>query len=145
MAIKNIITDRDKLGIESIPADTVTELYHVIDNLLDTAKYHAKNGIDCVGLTCNQIGENGRVIVAFISGKWVVMIDPVITPITAYGKASYQEQCLSVPGIKTFRKRYKKIEVSYIDDNLENKKIRLSRLSARIIQHEVDHLNGIII
>ena len=146
MPIKNIVTNADKLAIASSPVEVFTTILPVIDDLLDTAKHHSQIGVGCVGLACNQIGvTNCRVIVVFISGQWITMINPEIKVNRAAGRTTAKEMCLSRPGVKTFRKRYKKIEVIYINDMLENVSLRLSRLNARIVQHEVDHLNGITI
>ena len=145
MPVKSIITNKEKLALVSETVDLYTEVLPFVDDLLDTAKYHAGQPIGCLGLACNQISMLKRVIVVFISGKWLVLINPEIIPIVKAGRTTGKEMCLSVPGVKTFRKRYKKIEVFYLNESFEAKSIRLSRLSARIVQHEVDHLNGITI
>lgn len=145
MAVKSIVTNKQKLALVSEPVDLYTEVLPFVDDLKDTAKYYAANYNGCVGLASNQIGILKRVIVVFISGKWLVLINPEIIPIKKAGRTSAKELCLSRPGVRTFRKRYKKIEVFYMNENFEAKSIRLSRLSARIVQHEVDHLDGITI
>ena len=145
MAIKSIITNKEKLALLSKPVELHTEISETINDLLDTAKHHAGQQIGCLGLASNQIGILKRVIVVFISGKWLVLINPEIIPIKKAGRTTGKEMCLSVPGVKSFRKRYKKIDVTYQNEKFEAKSIRLSRLSARIVQHELDHLNGIYI
>ena len=145
MGIKSIVTNTDRLKLISEPVIGLQGVHSTIDDLLETAKHHSKIGIGCVGLACNQIGILKRIIVVFISGKWVVMVNPEIAPNPKAGKTTAKEMCLSRPGVKTFRKRYKKIEVFYVNTYGEAVSLRLSRLSARIVQHEVDHLDGITI
>ena len=145
MSIKPIVTNVKKLAIVSEPVDSNDDYLALVDDLKDTAKYYAANYNGCVGLASNQIGVLKRVIVVFISGKWLVLINPEIIPIVKAGRTTGKEMCLSVPGVRTFRKRYKKIEVFYMNESFEPVSIRLSRLSARIAQHEVDHLDGITI
>lgn len=145
MPVKNIVTNLTKLALVSSPVDVYTEILPVVDDMLDTAKFEAQRGVGCVGLACNQIGILKRVIVVFVHGKWVVMINPIIEPNVKAGRTSAKEMCLSRPGVKTFRKRFKKITVAYTDENLVEQSVILSRLNARIVQHEVDHLDGITI
>lgn len=145
MPIKSIVTNMTKLALVSSPVVDFVETLPIIDDLLDTAKKASQEGVGCVGLACNQIGILKRIIVVFVHGKWVVMINPVIEPNVKAGRTSAKEMCLSRPGVKTFRKRYKKITVAYTDENLAEQSIIMSRMNARIIQHEVDHLDGITI
>ena len=145
MSVKNIVTNKEKLALTSEPVDLHENYFQIVDDLMDTAIHNSRIGIGCVGLATNQIGVLKRVIVVFISGKWIVMINPEIVPIAKAGRTSGKEMCLSRPGVKTFRKRYKKIDVYYMDRSFNATHLRLSRLSARIVQHEIDHLNGITI
>ena len=145
MPIKQIVRNKEKLAISSLPVMDHTDISETITDMLDTAKYHARHQTGCLGLACNQIGVLKRVIVVFISGGWIVLINPEFEPVYKAGRSSGKEGCLSRPGVRTFRKRYRKIDVTYQNEKYETKTIRLSRLSARIVQHEVDHLNGITI
>lgn len=145
MAIKSIVTNEEKLKLVSSPILDSKDFYPLIDDLLDTAIDSSKKGIGCVGLASNQIGILQRAIVVFVHGKWIIMINPKITVNLKAGKSNAKEMCLSRPGIKSFRKRYKKISVSYEDENSELHDLKLSRMNARIVQHEVDHLDGVYI
>lgn len=141
MPAKNIVTNTDKLSLVSLPVELSQDTLDIANDLLDTAKYYSQRGVGCLGLACNQIGLLRRIIVIFHGGKWIVMINPIITDKYA-GRTSAREMCLSRPGVKSFRKRFKKVKVSYYDENLQEQGITLSRMSARIVQHEVDHLDG---
>jgi len=103
MAIKSIVTNLARLRLVSEPVIDFKEISLIVDNLLDTAIFESKRGAGCVGLAMNQIGILERVIVVFVGGKWVVMINPVITDKYA-GKTTGKEMCLSRPGVKTFKK-----------------------------------------
>ena len=96
-----------------------------------------------VGLSANQIGVNKRIFIASPRMKRdevFIFINPKI--VRKYGRAMDEEGCLSVPGISAFIQRYKDVEVEAL--NLEGKLFRMKAegLTARIIQHEIDHLNG---
>ncbi len=98
-----------------------------------------------VGLSANQIGYNLRIFVASPKLKReevYIFINPRI--ISKSGIQTDQEGCLSVPGFGAFVKRYNKINVEALD--IEGKRFRLETegFMARIIQHEMDHLNGMI-
>ena len=108
-------------------------------DLLDTLIAH-KDG--CVGMAANMIGVRKRII-AVMAGKTVlVMLNPVITdrqiPFAA------QEGCLSLDGERPCL-RYQQILVEYQDEQLQRHVQRFSGFTAQVIQHEVDHLEGIII
>ena len=108
-------------------------------DLLDTLIAH-KDG--CVGMAANMIGVRKRII-AVMAGKTVlVMLNPVITdrqiPFAA------QEGCLSLDGERPCL-RYQQILMEYQDEQLQQHVQRFSGFTAQVIQHEVDHLEGIII
>ena len=108
-------------------------------DLLDTLIAH-KDG--CVGMAANMIGVRKRII-AVMAGKTVlVMLNPVITdrqiPFAA------QEGCLSLDGERSCL-RYQQILMEYQDEQLQRHVQRFSGFTAQVIQHEVDHLEGIII
>ena len=141
MPVKNIVTNTDKLSLLSSPVELTGETLDIANDLLDTAKYYSQRGVGCLGLACNQIGILKRIIVVFHSGKWMIMINPIITDAFA-GKTSAKEMCLSSQGVKSFRKRFKKVKVVYYDENFVEQHAQFSRLTARVVQHEVDHLDG---
>ena len=108
-------------------------------DLLETLEAH-KDG--CVGMAANMIGVRKRII-AVMAGKTVlVMLNPVITdrqiPFAA------QEGCLSLDGERPCL-RYQQILMEYQDEQLQRHVQRFSGFTAQVIQHEVDHCNGIII
>jgi len=106
---------------------------------LDMAKTMQEK--DGVGLAAPQIGRNIRLIVINTKDGAVCMINPVITK-KSLTKEWGEEGCLSVPDIFGQVKRHKKITCKYLDKNGKEKKIKAQGLMARVIQHEVDHLNG---
>lgn len=96
----------------------------------------------CVGMAANMIGVNKRMII-FNSGIMdIVMINPVITEKS--GRYETAESCLSLTGQRRCV-RYKSITVEYLDTKFQPKTGRFSGFTAQIIQHECDHLEGIII
>ena len=112
---------------------------YIANDLLDTLK---ANKDRCVGLAANMIGYN-KAIICVSGGLYdFVMINPVIT----YTNREYQtvEGCLSLIGEREC-KRYKEIEVDYFDMNFRKQHGKYTGFVAEIIQHEIDHTNGIII
>lgn len=95
------------------------------------------------GLAANQIGSNKRVIVVDNgSGLKLALINPVI--VKRYGgKSTLKEGCLSFPGKQALVVRDKQIIVEALDQNFKPIRRKLKGLASRIVQHEVDHLNGI--
>lgn len=116
------------------------------DSIRDTAKamlklMHAANGI---GLAANQIGFGGRIIVVDCGMGEIVAINPEI--VSKRGKPTMgTEYCLSLPGVKRRFRRHPEIVVQYTE--LDGSAVRLcvSGLDARVWQHEIDHLDGILI
>lgn len=97
-----------------------------------------------VGLAAPQVGENIRVILVLLDNKILVpMINPEITghcDDMEFG----EEGCLSLPGQWGQVKRYKEITVRYLDTKGEGRTLKLEGFNARVVQHEVDHLEGIL-
>lgn len=96
-----------------------------------------------VGLAAPQIGISKRVAVIEYGGRVINMVNPVIT--SKSGSSSFEEGCLSVPGKSVKVKRAEEISVSYTDENGIPHNEIFKGLEARIVQHEVDHLNGKLI
>lgn len=96
----------------------------------------------CVGMAANMIGIRKKIIVWAAGPFQFAMINPVITKKT--GAFQTEEGCLSLDGVRTC-KRYREIEVDYLDQNFEKQHGKYSGWTAQIIQHECDHLEGIII
>lgn len=96
----------------------------------------------CVGMAANMIGVNKRVTIVNMGFVDVVMFNPVlIKKDTPY---ETEEGCLSLTGVRKTT-RYENIEVEYLDMNWKKQRQKLSGWTAQICQHELDHLEGIII
>ncbi|MBW9171240.1 peptide deformylase [Clostridium estertheticum] len=111
----------------------------VIQDLLDTLKAN-KEG--CVGMAANMIGVKKRIIVISMGDMNVPMINPVI--VNKSGQYETEEGCLSLIGVRK-TKTFKEIEVEYFDSEFKKRRGKYSGWIAQIIQHEVDHCDGIII
>ncbi|NCD00527.1 peptide deformylase [bacterium] len=98
---------------------------------------------DGVGLAAPQIAKNIRVIIVKNNRKVIPMINPEITK-TSWSKVWGEEGCLSVPDTYGEVERYKKINITYFDKKGNKKKITANNFFARVIQHEIDHLDGIL-
>ena len=135
--VKEIVKD---VMFLSQKAEKATEKdKYIAKDLLDTLK---ANKDRCVGLAANMIGYN-KAIICVSGGLYdFVMINPVITYIS--GKYQTEEGCLSLIGEREC-KRYKEIEVDYLDMNFRKQHGKYTGFVAEIIQHEIDHTNGIII
>jgi len=95
-----------------------------------------------LGLAAPQVGESQCFFIVEINGEKVIFINPETTK--KEGKEIFEEGCLSFPGLFIKIKRPKKIEVSYQDLDGQMKTIQADGLLARVIQHELDHLEGIL-
>jgi peptide deformylase len=97
------------------------------------------------GLAAPQLGVNKRVIVfkMWAFGSAFVMVNPVI--LDASGSAFDRESCLSLPGLSRRVERFEKLTVEYHTVKGESKTLTCTGMTARVIQHEVDHLDGILI
>ena len=111
-----------------------------ISNIIERMKVTLKryNGL---GLSANQCGLSLRLFVMGVEGFIITCINPKI--ITQTGDVKDKEGCLSYPGLFLAKNRSDTIEVEYLTENGELKKVEFSGLTARIFQHELDHLNGI--
>jgi peptide deformylase len=98
---------------------------------------------DGVGLAAPQIGINDRIIVVNTKDRVIAMINPEITR-KSITKEAMEEGCISVPGIFGNVKRNKKIDCIFYNEEGKRMKLKASGLLARIIQHETDHLDGIL-
>lgn len=135
--VREICRDVIFLGKKSEPA-TKDDL-SVARDLLDTL---AANREHCVGMAANMIGVSKNIIVVNVGFMDMIMINPRITA----KKKAYEteEGCLSLLGVRKTT-RYEEIEVEYEDMNFKKQKMKYSGWTAQIIQHECDHLEGIII
>ena len=145
MAIKTILTEPNKIlrQVSKIVEKVGNEERQLMDDMLDTM--YAANGI---GLAAIQIGIPKRIIVMDISKdenkkEPRYFINPIIKN-KDISKSTYEEGCLSVPNQFAEIDRPKKCDVEYLDYNGEKKILKAEGLLATCIQHEMDHLEGIL-
>ena len=112
----------------------------VARDLLDTLLAHKDT---CVGMAANMIGVCKRIIVFDNEGSPMVMLNPVI--LKASGEYDTEEGCLSLPGGPRKTKRFQKIKVEFETLQFQKRIKTFSGWTAQIIQHEIDHCNGVLI
>lgn len=135
--VKKITRDPMFLAQKSVDATEADK--QVIADLLDTLRANLDH---CVGMAANMIGVSKNIIVVAAGLFQFAMINPVITKKT--GAFQTEEGCLSLDGVRPCT-RYKEIEVDYLDTNFKKQHGKYIGWTAQIIQHEVDHCNGIVI
>ena len=111
----------------------------VIQDLLDTLRVNQEH---CVGMAANMIGVKKRIIVVAMGPFNFAMVNPVITKRS--GEYKTEESCLSLEGVRPCT-RYKEIEVDYLDQDFKPQHGKYKDFTAQIIQHEIDHFDGILI
>lgn len=111
----------------------------VVQDLLDTLK---ANEAGCVGMAANMIGVKKRIIAVSMGFADIAMINPVI--VKKSGEYETEEGCLSLIGVRETT-RYKDIEVEFQDMNFNKQCQKFTGWIAQIIQHEIDHCDGIVI
>lgn len=136
--VREIVRDTMFLSMKSEPAVKADK--HIADDLTDTLNANAQK---CVGMAANMIGERKRIIAVNDCGKIIVMYNPEITDHTA-ARYEVEEGCLSLDGERRTL-RYNTIEVEYLDARFKKQRRVFKGDTAEIIQHETDHLDGIII
>lgn len=136
--IKPIIHNRKFLSEISIPA--TKDDIAIAQDMKDTLNFHKG---DCVGMAANMIGEKKRIIVLKDEGEIMVMFNPEI--INKERPYPTKEGCLSLIGQVTEVVRFDKIKVRYYNEHFKMKVGTYSGLSAQIIQHEIDHCDGILV
>ena len=135
--IKEIMRDEAFLAQKAEPA--TPEDLPVAQDLLDTLE---ANKECCVGMAANMIGVNKRIIVFDNEGTYMVMFNPEI--IKRSGPYQAEEGCLSLEGTRP-AKRWQSIKVRYQNEKFQERFKAFTGRTAQIIQHEVDHCEGIII
>ena len=135
--IQPIMKDPIFLSQKSVPA-TLDDL-QIAQDLLETLEAH-KEG--CVGMAANMIGINKRIIAFDCDGKYMVMFNPEI--VKSSEPYETEEGCLSLSGIRK-TKRFRSIKVRYQNENFDVRLKTFRDWTAQIIQHEIDHCNGILI
>ncbi|HEX6982408.1 MAG TPA: peptide deformylase [Balneolaceae bacterium] len=150
MSVLPIVTyNDDVLRREAKPVEKNSkELQEFIDDMFDTM-YNS----DGVGLAAPQIGKLLRIFVADPKPMTEDLDEPDHEPLTMINpeiifeggeKVEMDEGCLSIPGVNAPVTRYEKIGVKYLDRNFEEQELEIDGWLARIIQHEIDHLDGIL-
>ena len=130
---------RDPLFLAQKSTDVTEADQQVITDLLDTLRANLDH---CVGMAANMIGVKKRVIIVNIGFVNLVMFNPVL--VSKSSPFQTEESCLSLEGSRPTR-RYESIEVAYLDEQWMAKQLSFSGMPAQIIQHELDHLEGVII
>ncbi len=136
--VKELMHDPVFLAQKSEPA-TKDDLQTAQD-LLDTLTAHKET---CVGMAANMIGVCRRVIAFDNEGTYMVMLNPEI--VRQSGAYETEEGCLSLLGGPRKTKRYQKIKVQYQTTELQTRLKTFTGWTAQIIQHEIDHCNGVLI
>ncbi len=154
LMVKKIMHDPLFLAQKSVDATEADK--QIVTDLLDTLRANLEH---CVGMAANMIGLKKNIIVVAAGPFQFAMINPVITKKSEAYQA--EEGCLSLKGVRPCT-RYQEIEVDYLDQNLheqtfdecrghrvfmrgEKQHGKYSGWTAQIIQHEIDHCNGIVI
>ena len=135
--VKKIVRDQFFLQQKSEPATEADK--QVVEDLLDTLR---ANQDRCVGMAANMIGVKKRIIVVAMGPFLFPMINPVITKKS--GEYQTEESCLSLEGVRPCT-RYREIEVDYLDRDFKPQHGKYKDFIAQIIQHEIDHFEGILI
>lgn len=135
--IREICKDVIFLGQKAEPA--TPEDLPVAADLLETLAHH-KEG--CVGMAANMIGVNKRIIAFDNEGEYMVMFNPQI--LRRSGPYDTEEGCLSLTGVRPV-KRWKTIKVQWQNEKFQQRIKNFTGWTAEIIQHEIDHCEGIII
>ena len=136
--IQPIVHDPILLARKSTPAGK--EDLQTLQDLLDTLAAHRE---ECVGMAANMIGVTKRIIAFDCEGTYMGMLNPEI--ISCCGEYMTEEGCLSLLGGPRKVRRFQKIKVRYQNTDLQIRLKTFTGWTAQIIQHEVDHCNGVLI
>lgn len=135
--VREICKDEAFLAQKAEPA--TTDGLDVAQDLLETLAAH-KDG--CVGMAANMIGVNKRIIAFDNEGEYMVMFNPVI--VKQSGPYEAEEGCLSLTGMRRV-KRFQTIKVQWQNEKFQTRLKTFTGWTADIIQHEIDHCEGILI
>jgi len=135
--VRPIMRDPLFLSQKSLDADRMDAA--VLADLMDTLRANQER---CVGMAANMIGVHKRIIVFFAGPFCVGMYNPEI--VSKSGPYETMEGCLSLDGERRTT-RFQTIEVAYLDQNFKPQKMTYTGWMAQIIQHEIDHCNGMLI
>ena len=136
--VKPLIHDPEFLAVPSVPA-TDADL-PVARDLLDTLTAYKDS---CVGMAANMIGVSKQIICFNNKGEFMTMLNPQL--IKKLDEYETEESCLSLLGGPRKTKRYRQIRVRYLTLDWKEREKTFTGFTAQIIQHELDHLSGILI
>ena len=136
--IRELVHDPLFLARKSVPAEK--DHLPIAQDLLDTLLAHRDT---CVGMAANMIGQCVRIIVFDNEGTPMVMLNPEI--IASSGEYETEEGCLSLLGGPRKTRRYQKIKVRWQTIQFQTRLKTFTGWTAQIIQHEIDHCNGVLI
>ena len=140
--VKEIVTDYEALSERCDEFDITKkggEAQAITLCLKNTLRAHS----DMVGLSANQIGYDKRIICLNFNGDIRTFINPIITKVDGFELS--RETCHSIPGKTYIRTRYNKIDITYQTPLGKVESIELLGLAARIMQHHIDHLDGLLL
>ena len=130
----------DPILLARVSESAAKEDWVIAQDLLETLIFHEKG---CVGMAANMIGVLKRIIAFNDNGVYKIMMNPQI--VKASGEYETKEGCLSLLGDPRPTKRYEKIKVQYQTMDMKVRLKTYTGFTAQIIQHEIDHCNGILI
>lgn len=136
--VREIVHDPILLGARS--EDATAEDLELARDLMDTLIAHRER---CVGMAANMIGQRKRIIVFENEGAYMTMLNPEI--LKASGPYDTQESCLSLLGGPRPCRRYQTVKVRWQTEQLQTRIKTFTGWQAQIIQHEIDHCNGVLI
>ena len=136
--VRELVHDPILLARKSVPP--TAEDLPAAQDLMDTLLHHREG---CVGMAANMIGVTRRIIVFFDGDTLQLMLDPVI--VKSAEPYDTEEGCLSLLGGPRKTKRFRKIKVQYKTVDFKARLKTYEGFTAQIIQHEIDHCNGILI
>ena len=136
--VRELIHDPILLARKAQPA--TKEDLQIARDLLDTLTFHWQT---CVGMAANMIGENKAIIAFDCDGQYMLMFNPVL--LKAADAYETEDSCLSLLGGPRKTGRFRKIKVQYETEAFQTRLKTFEGWTAQIIQHELDHLNGVLI
>lgn len=130
---------KDEFFLRLPSREATAEDMDIARNLLDTLEAHSDG---CVGMAANMIGVSKRIIAFDCEGKYMVMFNPEI--LKKEGAYPAEEGCLSLSGTRQ-TERFQSVKVQWQNEKFQTRVKTFTGWTAQIIQHEIDHCNGILI
>lgn len=130
---------KDEFFLRLPSREATAEDMDIAQNLLDTLEAHSDG---CVGMAANMIGVSKRIIAFDCEGKYMVMFNPEI--LKKEGAYPAEEGCLSLSGTRK-TERFQSVKVQWQNEKFQTRVKTFTGWTAQIIQHEIDHCNGILI